>query len=1025
MTTLTIAYDELTENPAQAKAITELTLEDCPEDASFRVLRKLRALTSLTLETTCLSTVVRALAKAVPQLQALSITAAGLAEVPEELGELSALTTLELKGFLAGLPRSFVRLESLRHLTLGAFRFKHVPDEVFAHTDLRSLHLKAVNVLPGAVGNLGALESLSLGWVNHLPPELSRLRSLRELSLAGALRHPRFPQVIGEMHLLESLDLAQAAFSETEWLRPFRHLRRLNLGETEVGSLADIGGLTTLTDLDLSGLDLKDLGPLANLTALERLVLDNARVRDLDGVRRLPRLRTLSLEGLSANSIAGLFSLDDVDLSADESVAERFDRRAELRARITGLRIQNLRADLASTELPAVEDALRRLVDWCSLVGSDGGTPVLAALGLPDGQSTEATGTPLPPIDEALDLHLAQLPSTLLVAVFEALFRNPPSDDFLAAERLAREAIGRGEATQVEIVKVLLGRTQACGQFYAPERRSTTYQALASGVLPHYSGTAITPLLTELSADTSDLAHLFGLAFAAFDPASPDDPLLEALVRYLDARKQPESEVWAMLEAVPAGAGRTALDRIRAERLLGVGVEESCVATIAEAVRVLSRTGARVDPPLLHRAIDVSGLELATLLELAALVEAAAPEDDDRARLQTALLVAATLIGRDAAYTFIARLGLESSEAAALLRLVVVRGVADAIESSSQDESDEEADGEDESQDALQVLAATPRLTALRAVANGLDGATESEGLAREARLSLRHGTPRAAIEYVHGTLPCDQPAEAWLDFAWALAKQSVDRSHRAHLGLLARDLTALPSLTGLARDRVILVLRSALAAARDRVGLAALAELTPSAPEWEVQLVAGLVCEGLATRNDAAADVAHLWSAVPEMATLDETEAAGRQINTVLRRLAADHPQSYLPLAVAYLEARDASGSSLEADVLERLAGDVDQKVNDADAWIEVEALAGPVLGLLPPCEPTERVLARVLQVCLEHSSYLTCLVVEALADTDTLLRVVRRTLEYGVPPSRFVEVDEFVEQRELPEFIALLNAF
>jgi len=82
----------------------------------------------------------------------------------------------------------------------------------------------------------------------------------------------------------------------------------LELGETLVTSLDEIGGANTLKSLSLIGLHMDTLDGIGRFCALEKLWLTNATANSLDACLELPALQTVYASGELCRQMKELFA---------------------------------------------------------------------------------------------------------------------------------------------------------------------------------------------------------------------------------------------------------------------------------------------------------------------------------------------------------------------------------------------------------------------------------------------------------------------------------------------------------------------------------------------------------------------------------------------------------------------------------------------------------------------------------------------------------------------------------------------
>ncbi len=231
--------------------------------------------------------------------------------IPAEIGELSALTHLDLGGnrLEGSIPGEIGELSALTHLGLGGNRLEgSIPGEIGELSKLRvlDLHYNALTgSIPAEIGELSALTHLHLQrnrLSDAIPREIGRLSELRVLELGSNNLFGSIPREVGDLGRLTHLGLQWNHLSGEipEWIGRMANLTWLNLDANQLtGRIPEgLGRLRALWFLSLSDNKLagpipSELGRLANLTTL--MLSGN----DLSGsvppeLGRLP-LRTLDL----------------------------------------------------------------------------------------------------------------------------------------------------------------------------------------------------------------------------------------------------------------------------------------------------------------------------------------------------------------------------------------------------------------------------------------------------------------------------------------------------------------------------------------------------------------------------------------------------------------------------------------------------------------------------------------------------------------------------------------------------------
>lgn len=207
----------------------------------------------------------------------------------------------------------------------------NLPSALGNLTNLNTLWLpfnSLSGTIPASLGNLNNLESLSL-YSNNLsgsiPSELGSLSNLIMLQLGRNNLSGLVPSEIGNLTNLKSLILESNSLtgSVPTSFANLTSLEFLNLGSNSfTGMEVDLGGLSNLTSLSLSGIP---LGPIPawvfELTNLNYLTLTNCSLEDelSSDVGELVNLKGLSLEtnsltGSIPASIANLTSLSSLSL---------------------------------------------------------------------------------------------------------------------------------------------------------------------------------------------------------------------------------------------------------------------------------------------------------------------------------------------------------------------------------------------------------------------------------------------------------------------------------------------------------------------------------------------------------------------------------------------------------------------------------------------------------------------------------------------------------------------------------------
>ncbi|XP_054813474.1 receptor-like protein 19 [Prosopis cineraria] len=237
----------------------------------------------------------------------------GYMQIPTFLVSMASLRYLNLShaGFGGSIPHHFWNLSNLIYLDLGGNLFEgSIPHQIgslsnLIHLDLRSNYYLNGSI-PHQIGNLSNLLHLGLGgnsFNGSIPQEIGNLSNLNYLQVEGSI-----PNGIQNLTLLQHLDLSQNLFNSSipNWLYSFSHLKSLILSDNSlVGTISsNIGNLTSLVTLDLSGPIHSSLG---NLASLKHLDLSNNAINE-ELASSLGNLTSLISLCLWDNAIHGAFA---------------------------------------------------------------------------------------------------------------------------------------------------------------------------------------------------------------------------------------------------------------------------------------------------------------------------------------------------------------------------------------------------------------------------------------------------------------------------------------------------------------------------------------------------------------------------------------------------------------------------------------------------------------------------------------------------------------------------------------------
>ncbi|MFM2432084.1 MAG: hypothetical protein RLZZ511_3298 [Cyanobacteriota bacterium] len=181
-----------------------------------------------------------------------------IAELPEEIGQLTNLTSLNLSdNQLKSLPESIGQLTKLTFLNLSGNRLTSLPESIGRLTNLISLDIKAnqLTTLPDAVTQLTNLTFLDLYSIQlkTLPESIAQLTKLHELNLSSNYL-ATLPESIGQLTNLRVLKLGfNELITLPESIVQLTNLTRLYLRANKLTTLPDV--IMQLTNLAFLNLD--------------------------------------------------------------------------------------------------------------------------------------------------------------------------------------------------------------------------------------------------------------------------------------------------------------------------------------------------------------------------------------------------------------------------------------------------------------------------------------------------------------------------------------------------------------------------------------------------------------------------------------------------------------------------------------------------------------------------------------------------------------------------------------------------
>ena len=138
-------------------------------------------------------------------LKVLVLRLNNLSKLPENIGSLSALQTIDIYNPITEVPASLMNLKQLENLKFEGVEFTDFPEQVFALPKLKSLNISQfdtkniIKVLPDNFDRLPLLEELSLrnAALSEVPTSVGRLPKLENVYF-NANNLTKLPQALAE-----------------------------------------------------------------------------------------------------------------------------------------------------------------------------------------------------------------------------------------------------------------------------------------------------------------------------------------------------------------------------------------------------------------------------------------------------------------------------------------------------------------------------------------------------------------------------------------------------------------------------------------------------------------------------------------------------------------------------------------------------------------------------------------------------------------------------------------------------------
>ncbi|MBD3231457.1 hypothetical protein GF322_02225 [Candidatus Dependentiae bacterium] len=274
------------------------------------------------------------------KLEILDISLNQLAELPDNIGNLTELQELNVRhNQLTELPDNIGNLPKLKNLNVGDNKLTGLPDSIRNLTGLKILNvrLNQLTRLPDSIGNLTGLKILNVGYnqLTELPDNIGNLTELQELNLFWNNQLTELPDSIGNLTELQDLNVGHNRLTELpDSIGNLIKLQELYLGNNQLTEVPDnIGNLTKLKNLNVGLNQLTGLpDSIGNLTKLKKLnVGDNQLTVLPDNIGNLTKLKKLNvgdnqLTGLP-DSIGNLRELQELVLYGNVGLGDNFQVR--------------------------------------------------------------------------------------------------------------------------------------------------------------------------------------------------------------------------------------------------------------------------------------------------------------------------------------------------------------------------------------------------------------------------------------------------------------------------------------------------------------------------------------------------------------------------------------------------------------------------------------------------------------------------------------------------------------------------
>ena len=236
----------------------------------------------------------------------------GLKELPDELMELTHLTSLNLGSYYfdskknipvssnQGSPNSLSNIDKLisliniKSLSLSVLPIRDITPlkNLINIQNLFLSHTPIQNIWP-----LGYLTNIQNLFLSHTPVQdiwsLQDLINIQTLSLS----HTRIQSTLPLKNLIhiQNLFINSTQVQDIWPLKNLINIQALDLSHTKIQDINSLQNLTNIQALHLSNTQIQDLNPIQNLTNIQALHLSNTKIQDINPLQYLTKIQTLRL----------------------------------------------------------------------------------------------------------------------------------------------------------------------------------------------------------------------------------------------------------------------------------------------------------------------------------------------------------------------------------------------------------------------------------------------------------------------------------------------------------------------------------------------------------------------------------------------------------------------------------------------------------------------------------------------------------------------------------------------------------